>query len=58
MSQNTNKSPKPVQRNNMLNYFAKKTPNTAEKSEKIEEKESPKLSSKKLDFGKILRTFN
>lgn len=53
MSQNSKQSPKPVQRNNMLNYFAKKTPNTAEKSVKSEEKESPKLSSKKLDFGKI-----
>lgn len=53
MSQNSKQSPKPVQRNTMLNYFTKNTPNTAEKSVKIDEKSSPKLSSKKLDFGKI-----
>lgn len=54
MSQNSKQSPKPVQRNTMLNYFTKNTPNTAEKAAKIEESNSPKLlSSKKLDFGEI-----
>lgn len=53
MSQKSKQSPKPAQRNTMFNYFVKTTPDTAEKSAKIEEKDLSKASGKKLDFGEL-----
>lgn len=55
MSQRNKASPKPSPKNTLLNYFNKNTPNTQQKADKVEKKETPVLNKKKLEFGKILQ---